>query len=492
MKDLLIVTPYRNREEHLKGFLENSPFYFNNQNLTYDMLICELDQGGDWNAGLCVNSLIKFINNERQYKYLYIHHVDIWPENGNWIFPEENQAYYNLGDYGSCLMKLDTFLEIKGYSNSFWGWGGEDNEIYAKLQAYGHFCINSETSFPVIYNTDFQNHERKFNGSNYGNGIKNLLILSNEEKNDITNFDEHAIVKDFEQLGPNLYKQIVCPLKKSPRDTINNKVILGYLQNETDFENVVPFVKSAMMYAAYSFDVVIFIADQNPEPKLLDQLEAFGIKYILHTPFIPDLFVDRHWAFRQFLVNNEQYDIILHVDVSDTFFQDDPFKHFDNNKLTITSEGIKIKDERWNVSSLLAIYGSHILNEIGDCDVVCGGIIGGPKHLYIQLAEKIEYEFAVVPHIARGTDQPYLQKIIYKDKFLENKLNIKTLEEDFCINLHVCDAYSKDYDTRYYIENNKVVYNSLDKRFSIVHQYNRFPDLYSSIRKHFIEFFGPL
>ena len=61
MKDLLIVVPYRNREEHLKEFLENAPKYFDKQNIEYDILICELDQTGDWNAGLCVNSTINFI-----------------------------------------------------------------------------------------------------------------------------------------------------------------------------------------------------------------------------------------------------------------------------------------------------------------------------------------------------------------------------------------------------------------------------------------------
>ena len=28
---------------------------------------------------------------------------------------------------------MDSFLNVGGYSNSFWGWGGEDNDLYKKL-----------------------------------------------------------------------------------------------------------------------------------------------------------------------------------------------------------------------------------------------------------------------------------------------------------------------------------------------------------------------
>ena len=93
MKDLLIVVPYRNREEHLKEFLENAPKYFDKQNIKYDILICELDQIGDWNAGLCVNSIIDFIK-DKNYKWLFIHHVDIYPLEGDFNFPNENEYYY--------------------------------------------------------------------------------------------------------------------------------------------------------------------------------------------------------------------------------------------------------------------------------------------------------------------------------------------------------------------------------------------------------------
>ena len=60
MKQILIVVPFRNREEHLKDCLNHTPKYFRNQNISFDVLITELDNIGDWNRGICCNSLINF------------------------------------------------------------------------------------------------------------------------------------------------------------------------------------------------------------------------------------------------------------------------------------------------------------------------------------------------------------------------------------------------------------------------------------------------
>ena len=50
MKKLLIIVPYRDRPEHLKSFLEKTPKYFREQNIEFDIIICELENIGCWNA----------------------------------------------------------------------------------------------------------------------------------------------------------------------------------------------------------------------------------------------------------------------------------------------------------------------------------------------------------------------------------------------------------------------------------------------------------
>lgn len=494
MKDLLIVVPYRNREEHLKGFLKNSPDYFSKQNLTYDLLICELDQRGDWNAGLCVNSLINFISSSRQYKWLYIHHVDVWPIEGKWILPsDEKQAYFNLGDYGSCLLTLKAFLEVGGYSNSFWGWGWEDNELYSKLRQKGYQLLDGSQHYPVKYNTTFQSHERKFNGRNYANGIKQLMILPEEKRNNITHFIDHGIVKDFQCLSSNVFKQIICPLRKSPNEFENNKVVIGYLKGITKFEDVVEYVKSLGMYASYEFDNVLILADDNPPEQLTNELESFGVKWIHRKQERKDLFFDRYLAYKDFLENNPQYIYALHTDVTDVIFQQNPFSYLDLHKVTLTNEGIQIKDEIWNYNMCKGLFGASV-DLFANNFVICGGIIGAPREEFIKLCNLIIKEFdqlVIGAPVARGSDQPIINKLIWQDKIFNHKISIKNINDNFAINLH-CPINYPSIFSNISILSNKVINKETAARYAIVHQYNRNSALSNNIKKHYNEFYFPI
>jgi len=496
-KDLLIVTPYRNREEHLKGFLENSPKYFKETGLTYDILICELDQGGDWNAGLPCNSLSTFLNSERKYKYLYIHHVDVWPIEGEWKFPEDKEVYHNLGDYGSCLMKMETFFEVNGYSNSFWGWGGEDNDLYQKLRCKGYNVIDiaHDNSYPVKYNTDFQNHERKFNGANYGNGLKNLFVLTDEEKNSIFDFNEHAIVKDLCILDEenNIYRQIVTPLHKSSRETVKDKVLIGFIKAHTKFDDVAAFVKSAMVMAGYDFDVWVIVGDEEPDGYFMDQIEVHGAKVFRPKTVTDNLYIERYECYKEFLQEHPQYKTVLHTDVTDVYFLKDPFKQLvKSDKLFMPVEGIKIKDESWNSKALYNVYGPGIVEEIGENEVICSGVMGGPRELFEELIDKLIEEHRRVKSNHNGVDQVYLLKLIYKDKILQDKIEFKSISDSFCINLHVCVYNPETYDSKYKKTENGLVMNADGEKYCIVHQYNRLPDLYNRIYHHFTGSFYPI
>jgi hypothetical protein len=334
-KDLLIVVPYRNREEHLKDFLENTPKYFDNQNLNYDILICELDQKGDWNAGLCVNSLIKFIEKiKTEYKYLYIHHVDVWPISGDWVFPKDNEVYFNMGDYGSCLLTMKAFLDAQGYSNSFWGWGGEDNELYNRLREKQYKVNEISHISNIKYETKHQSHERKFNGKNYANAIKQFRGLARGGRTDIVDFDNHGYAKNLIQLKKNIFKQIVYPKQKSPNETINSNLILTYVTNTEDFNKFISYVKSAQIHASYEFDMAAIVTTKDKNCWCVNQLTTFGIECI----FPENKIENKLKLFEQFIVDDKRYNFILTVPIENLFFQLNPFDFLDPNCLTIVSK----------------------------------------------------------------------------------------------------------------------------------------------------------
>tara|TARA_R110000868_G_scaffold267971_1_gene527221 strand:- start:901 stop:2415 length:1515 start_codon:yes stop_codon:yes gene_type:complete len=496
-KDLLIVVPYRNREEHLKGFLENSPKYFDQQRLTYDILICELDQKGDWNAGLCVNSVVDFVDRGKEYEWLYIHHVDVWPTEGQWLFPKGKEVFFNLGDYGSCLMNMETFFEVKGYSNDFWGWGGEDNDLYMRLRDIEYTCVDVSSNHPVKYNTEFQKHERKFNGSNYANGLKNLMVHSKKERNDITNFSEHGYTKDLSLTNNNIYKHIVVPKKVSPDQAENKKLLITYSQNITQFNDAAAFVKSSVVYAAYDYDVVVVVGDETPDDYYLNQLEAHGaIVYKCKTK-INNIFINRHNAFKEFLESNPNYEYVLHVDLTDVYFQDNPFRDLDPLKVTFVSEDIEIKNQLWNYNTLRNIYPSELVDSIQNEDVICCGVFGAPRNLFIEVGEKLVQEYKDLKfgidtgNEPMGIDQPFLIKNIYVDKLLNQQIDLKHTWDRFCVNLHVFKHEPEFVSTKITISDKKVL-NQNGERFAIVHQYNRYPDLYTKIRDHFTRCFEPI
>ena len=468
-KDLLIATPYRNRPEHLSEFLKHTPAYFNKQNLSYDILLCELDQTGDWNAGLCINSVIDFIKKGRDYEWLYIHHVDVWPVEGNWVFPEKNTVTHNLGDYGSCLLGLKDFIEVNGYCNSFWGWGGEDNELYEKLKNKNYNVVSADTDYQVKYNTQFQNHERKFNGNNYGGGINNLFNYRIEDRDNITHFYQHAEVKQLPNIDKNIFHQLIIPLKKSPREHENKNVLLGYIHNISDFEKIAPFVKSALIYAPYSYDIAIIVSDNASSfPEYLsDQLSSFGVKVIRDEKTENNMFIDRFKKYRNFLMNSN-YEKCLHVDVTDSYFQSNPFSYI-NGDLCLTSEGISIGNETWNSNMIKGYYGSEVFEKIKNEYVICGGVVGGGVSNFIMLCDKIIEEYGRLGlDIYSGIDQIILQKLIYLDNVLD-KLTILAPGDNFCVHLHVFKHYPHLINYKINIQNSKSVFLEQGKKFSIVH-----------------------
>jgi hypothetical protein len=492
-KKLLIVVPYRNRKEHLEDFLINTPKYFNNQNFTYDILICELDQIGDWNAGLCINSLIKFIDKINiEYKYLYIHHVDIWPISGDWIFPKDDEVYFNMGDYGSCLLTMKAFLDVQGYSNNFWGWGGEDNELYQKLREKQYKVNEISNISNIQYETKYQSHERKFNGKNYANTIKQLMLLPKEKRSNIHDFNDGAEVKDLKLIQKNIYHHIVVPKKKSANETKNDKVLLGYIKNVNKFEKIVSYVKSAGMHMAYDFDMIMIISDDKPDSQLINQLEAFGVRCVLRKQNSSNLFIDRYGAYSELLSGDNNYKYCMHTDVIDVFFQNNPFDNLNINKITLSTEGLSLQNEIWNKNIFNNCYGSSVFNRCKSQSVICGGILAGPKEMFINLCNSVVGESYNIKTLG-GIDQPILNKLIYIDQIFDNQLlDFYDPKENFAINLHVVIHYKSLFLNMIDIKSNKVINKTTNQKYSIVHQYNRQQDLYKNINNYYNDYYYPI
>jgi beta-1,4-galactosyltransferase 1 len=138
MKGVIII-PYRNRKEHLKIFLENF------KELGLDIFVIEQCDDKLFNRGKLLN--IGFKITENDYDYFIFHDVDMIPfKNIDYSYSSEichmarkvEQFNYKIpyeGYFGGVtLFPKDKFIEINGFSNNYWGWGQEDDNLYHRCQ----------------------------------------------------------------------------------------------------------------------------------------------------------------------------------------------------------------------------------------------------------------------------------------------------------------------------------------------------------------------
>ena len=480
MKDLLITVPYRDREVHLEKFLKVVPEFYERSDITFDIVICELQEGGDWNAGLCNNSIIHYLNNtSEEYKYIYIHHVDVYPLEGSLPLPNEGECITNLGDYGSCILHLQTFLQHGGYGNDFWGWGGEDNDLYQKLAINGVKIIDLQSmgANKLTFDTEFQNHPRPFVGKNYAHNVTLVYRPTSTDKG-IYDFYNHGTVVSTEELKQNIHKQVLRPSQISPRETKNNKAAITYVDTHSEFDYIVTALKSGMLYSSREYDMIIFSSDDLVDSQLVKEAIAHGATVMYHTKQIKNspismATVERFYAYKKFLQNNEQYTEILHFDAADTLFLRNPFLDaISIDKIHFVQEDVLTKDESWNLNALLSLnYSDESMAVLKESPVVCGGTIYGPPKLFLKLINYIlkEYEHKG-SRFYYGIDQPIINKLIYVDKIFDtNEITFINTHDRFCINLHT-PINNLNYYGR---EITKPIHISNLRQYAIVHQYNR-------------------
>jgi predicted glycosyltransferase involved in capsule biosynthesis len=135
---LAIIVPYRDREEHLKKFLpamEECDFL---DGIDYEILIVEQEDGKPFNRGKLLN--IGAIQCHTASYYCF-HDVDMLPMISDYSYvstpthlaAEAEQFGFKLpyqGYFGGVtLFDKHSFIKVNGYSNDYWGWGAEDDDV---------------------------------------------------------------------------------------------------------------------------------------------------------------------------------------------------------------------------------------------------------------------------------------------------------------------------------------------------------------------------
>jgi hypothetical protein len=156
-----------------------------------------------------------------------------------------------------------------------------------------------------------------------------------------------------------------------------------------------------------------------------------------------------------YLCENEFYDKVIVTDVKDVYFNGNPFNDLEDNKLTVTSEMILYKNEKWNVDHVYNNLGLIGISKLFDKPVYNVGVFGGDFSFVRDICADI-YLLSVGKHkVADQTSFNYLIQTRYKE--------VTNFTENLAIHLHVVNAGLVD------ISLNKI------PNYKIVHQYDRIP-----------------
>lgn len=161
MKRLSLVVPYRDRAAHLREFVPHVCQYFARDKLDkeipYRVLVVEQAPGLPFNAGALKN--IGFALTADESDYTGFHDVDylpIWADY-SWVdiptpivWNGAEKRPVRVGDPtagvvtagrdffgGAVLVPNDLFRNVNGYSNDYWGWGREDEDLRRRFLAAG-------------------------------------------------------------------------------------------------------------------------------------------------------------------------------------------------------------------------------------------------------------------------------------------------------------------------------------------------------------------
>lgn len=214
MKTVILI-PYRNREEHLKYFLENTAPKLKQRIENLEILIIEQSEDGKlFNRGKVLNVGFKYYDND---DYYYItQDVDTNPKHEKAFFHYKNEVpdYFfriyssfcnTLG--GVVKFKGNIFREINGFPNNYWGWGQEDMVLMRRAQISGKLGNISKNKFILSKNKRrhifFHNFEEKYRKLSHNHKAKKKLTfrkLETQEQKDKYKFESGLNNLDYEIL----------------------------------------------------------------------------------------------------------------------------------------------------------------------------------------------------------------------------------------------------------------------------------------------------
>ncbi|XP_049846968.1 beta-1,4-N-acetylgalactosaminyltransferase bre-4-like [Schistocerca gregaria] len=146
-----VVVPYRNRSSQLQIFLKYMHPFLQNQLLSYQIFVVEQALDGAFNRAKLLNIGFVEAMKIRPFHCFIFHDVDLIPQKDNNIYactsqPRHMSSCVNTFRYhlpyeelfgGAVAILQNQFELVNGFSNNFYGWGGEDDDFHRRITHKG-------------------------------------------------------------------------------------------------------------------------------------------------------------------------------------------------------------------------------------------------------------------------------------------------------------------------------------------------------------------
>lgn len=397
-KKLGLIVPYRDRILHLTKFKTYMPQYLSHRNIPFELIFVHQDDAKLFNRGMLLNIGFKHAQ-KLGCDYVVFHDVDLLPVGADYSYEDKpihlaktiqyhddereikNKTTFEKYFGGVTLFPVKDFVKINGYSNKYWGWGYEDDDLLLR-------CIKKNVGVNEykIKNMGRPKKSLYFNGLNAYVKIKNKFPINKD-------------ITFFVSFYPD---EITCDHTK-----------------ETDIFTVfsIPGYDTAVSFNSFSrYNFCTFTNGEevryintdiktNYKTNIAITIDVYNKKIRMYQDgiFVEEL------SFPQKLRNYSKEEF-MYLGVGDPNREDTPnyFKGYidsfaiydtalnDEDVLEISSKSNLIKDDR--SKDLKLYYNSQIINDYKLIDLTVGNNDGEIVNCDIQDVDFPEYKSFIIPH----------------------------------------------------------------------------------------------
>jgi hypothetical protein len=401
-KKLGIIVPYRNRFDQLQEFKREIKKYLSRKKIPFEIYVIQQDDAKLFNRGVLLNIGYTYAKKDNC-DYVVFHDVDMIPFRVDYSYSEipvhlatrfKNVDRFMFEEYfgGVTLFPIDVFEKINGFSNKYWGWGYEDNDLLYR-------CIKNGVELDTlkIKNQEHSKQKLKFNGNNAS--VKSLNPIDFKTPTSIfISFKPDELTCDVNQYSDdfNVFTIPGYDFSISYNSYSRYNICLFNKNNEALFIN-------SKIIKDYYTNLIITIDEKNQEIKvyqdgeILETIKDFGELYDYTTQEYLYLGMGNPLSDSGFKYFKGLFDKLV---IFEGILNEDEIKRLIENEFNVDHNKILWYDadviENYKLKDL-SDHGNH--GEIINCEIVEDEI---EKYKEVKIPYRRDSIFICLPHEENG------------------------------------------------------------------------------------------